>query len=100
MSLWIPQDCPRGLSECISLANIQSDDGGSFICCGHNDGTTREWAGDRFRVCWKNSHVDEMGDYDDADMKDTLSVLAQAISADEHMSREAAEIFIPDTPAE
>jgi hypothetical protein len=51
----------------------------------------RVWHGDIFRLCWKNDHVDEMGDYDYADMKDTISVLAQALSIDEHMRRDMDE---------
>lgn len=90
MSIYIPEICNRGREDCKSLAFIKSDCEGSFVCCGHNTPESREWKEDKFRVCWKNSHVDEMGDYDYADMKDTISVLAQALSADEHMQRDDA----------
>jgi hypothetical protein len=79
--------CNRGREDCESLSFIKSDCGGSFVCCGHNTPDNREWKDDIFRVCWKNDHVDEMGDYDYSDMKDTISVLAQALSIDEHIKR-------------
>jgi hypothetical protein len=87
MALFVPEICHRGRDDCSSLAFIKSDNGSSLVCCGHNTPENREWKEDKFRVCWKNDRVDEIGDYDYADMKDTMSVLAQALSADEHMSR-------------
>lgn len=37
---------------------------------------------DRFRLCWKNNQVDEIGDYDRRDLIDTASVIMQALSVD------------------
>lgn len=81
----LPDGCPRGLNDCEPLARIEADDRTSFICCGHNDGTTRLLDHDRFRVCWKNDVIDEISDWDEADILDTISVLGQAMSADNHM---------------
>lgn len=85
MGLYLPENCLRGAKDCTPLAQIESDCKKSFVCSGHNAPESREWPDDKFRLCWKNSHVDESGDYDYSDMKDTISVLAQALSADEHM---------------
>jgi len=85
MPLYLPEKCLRGRSDCSPLAQIESDCGNSFCCCGRNDGTTRKVVGDEFRVCWKNSEVDELGDWDKRDITDTISVLAQALSIDENM---------------
>jgi hypothetical protein len=52
------------------------------VCCGHIEKDYRTIPQDRFRVCWKNVDVDEMGDYDRRDLTDTLSVIAQALSVD------------------
>lgn len=88
MSVWIPLECARGRTDCESLSRVISDCEKSFVCCGRVAEEHRGIPQDRFRLCWKNSDVDEMGDYDDADMKDTISVIAQALSADEHISRD------------
>lgn len=84
--LHLPEKCPRRRIDCQPLAQIVSDEPPtSFICCGHNDGSTRVVERDKFRVCWKNDVVDELGDWDERDIKDTLSVLSQALSVDENM---------------
>lgn len=82
----LPEECPRGRSDCHPLSQIVSDEKPrSFICCGHNDGSTRELPQDRFRLCWKNQMIDEIGDWDERDIKDTISVLSQALSIDENI---------------
>ena len=86
MTIDLPEECLRGFSSCQPLAQIASDDRRSFICCGHNDESTRQEPQDRFRVCWHNDVIDEMSDWDETDMLDTVSVLSQALSADVHMS--------------
>lgn len=85
--VFIPVVCPRKRTDCKSLEQVVSDNEASFVCCGAISEAERVISQDRFRVCWKNETVDEMGDYDDADMKDTISVLSQALSADEHIQR-------------
>lgn len=87
MGICLPEKCLRG-KDCKPLSQIESDCKGSFVCCGHNDGTTRAEKQDRFRFCVKNKEIDQCDDLDDADMKDTMSVLSQALSVDEHIQRE------------
>lgn len=82
MPLRLPETCLRGLSDCEPLAQIQSDNGDSFICCGVNDGARRKMNEDRFTHCWQNSEVQQMDYWSMRDMKDTISVLAQALSVD------------------
>jgi len=90
MGIIVPDICIRGRKDCHSLALIESDCGKSFWCFGHNDESSREIKADRFRLCFKNEVMDEMDDLDDADVKDLMSVLAQGMSADEHIKREDA----------
>ena len=86
MTIWIPEKCVRERDDCCALALIESDDGKSFHCIGHNDGTTRTIKQDKFRVCFKNQYLDEMSDWDERDVKDMMSVLSQGLSADANIS--------------
>lgn len=81
----LPDRCLRDRGDCRPLAQVASEGLESFICCGHNMAVSRSIPTDRFRVCWKNDQVDELSDWDERDMKDTISVLAQALSVDENM---------------
>ena len=89
MPLYLPKECLRKRDDCEPLAQVESDSKDTFVCCGLNKEWSRAVSIDRFRLCWKNSFVDEMGDYSDTDIKDTLSVLAQALSVDQHMKEES-----------
>lgn len=88
--IYLPESCPRGLTTCEPLAQLMADDppGSSFVCCGLNDGSGRQVPEDRFTVCFKNEAIDERGDWSERDIKDHLSVLAQALSADVNMRGE------------
>lgn len=72
--------CPRGRDECESLSQIIADEHSSFVCCGEVKEHARSIPQDRYRLCWKNPVVDEMGEYDKRDLIDQMSVIAQAIS--------------------
>lgn len=86
MSIELPKKCLRDLKMvCIPYSQISSDCGTSFVCCGHLHSFVRNIPQDEFRVCWKNSSVDEIGDYDRRDIIDTISVLSQALSVDENI---------------
>ena len=85
MSITLPDKCLRDRTDCEPLAQISSDCGTSFFCCGHNDGTTRDVKEDRFTLCFKNELIDEMGHWCERDIKDQMSVMAQALSVDENM---------------
>jgi len=89
MPIKLPDECQRHRGDCTPLSQIVSDDASSFICCGHNH--ERLVPGDRFRVCWFNDTIKEMSDWSERDIKDTLSVLVQALSADANM-REAGNL--------
>jgi hypothetical protein len=77
----LPEKCLRG-ENCQPYAQIQSNCGESFICCGLNSPEERGLPQDKFRVCWKNEVIDEMTDWDKRDLTDTISVMAQALSVD------------------
>ena len=83
--IYLPEKCLRNRVDCKPLAQIESTNHKSFVCCGHNDKKSRTVSQDRFRLCWKNKYVDEIGDYDEIDLTDTLSVIAQALSIDRHI---------------
>jgi len=85
MAIQLPEKCLRNLTNCQPLAQIVSDDGTSFFCCGHNDGSDREVSCDKFTLCFKNEAIDEMGHWCERDIKDQMSVMAQALSVDENM---------------
>ena len=85
MGIYLPENCLRKRSDCQPLSQIESDDEVSFVCCGLINEEDRTIEQDRFRLCWQNEFVSEIGDYDDKDMKDTISVMSQALSIDEHM---------------
>ena len=72
----LPEECLRGDARvCRPLAQLQSDDGESFICFGENGCRP-----DPFTFCWHNSEIDERSDWDRRDVADTISVLAQGLS--------------------
>jgi len=80
MALALPARCPRNSKVCQPLSQIIDDEGEGFICCGHNDRTARVLEQDNYRFCWKNQDIDEMSDWDERDIIDTVSVLIQAVS--------------------
>lgn len=94
MPLYLPEKCLRCRTDCEPLAQIESDDGVSFICVGHNDGTDRAEPGDQFTLCWKNGEVDERGHWDDRDLIDTASVILQALSADRNGYETVLEVSV------
>jgi hypothetical protein len=56
----------------------------TLVCVGYNAKGTRSVHQDRFRYCWRsNDGVDITQDMDRRDMLDAMSVIAQALSADE-----------------
>ena len=81
----LPEKCLRGRCDCEPLAQLESDCGQSFICCGRNDGTERTEPGDEFTMCFKNNSCDERGFWDRRDITDHISVMAQALSIDANL---------------
>lgn len=85
----LPEKCLRGKKTCEPLAQIESDCGTSFICCGENDGTERKVEQDKYTICWKSEEIDTEDHVDKFDIMDTISVLAQGLSVAQHKEREA-----------
>lgn len=75
----IPHTCPRGREDCIALANIKSDDGSSFFCCGENNGENVAVEQDIYTTCFKGEFRDEMSHSDKRDLMHQASVLIQAL---------------------
>lgn len=73
-------ECPRGRTDCEAYAAIESTCGGSFFCCGENDGTGRAIEGDKYTLCFKNGEVDEMSHNDRRDLTHQASVILRALS--------------------
>jgi len=84
MPLFLPEKCLRNRKYCSPLAQIEADDGESFICCGANDGSINDNHQDRFTLCWKNEVVNEESDWDRRDLIDTMAVISSALSVDEN----------------
>lgn len=86
MPLYLPEKCLRGFDYCEPLAQIASDCGTSFVCCGKHDRSGKiEWCEDDYYTwCWKNDQVNECGAYSKRDFVDSLSVMAQGLSVIEN----------------
>ena len=84
MSIYLPVKCLRDREDCESYSQIESNCGKSFICVGKHNGDMARLPQDIFTVCWKNEEIDEMSNWDQRDIIDTISVLSQALSAHEN----------------
>lgn len=82
MGIIIPEKCLRSLDDCEPYAQVESDCGSSFICCGRSEPVTRNVEQDEFRHCWKNSMIDERTDFDKRDVISTIAILSQALHVD------------------
>ena len=76
----IPYQCPRKQESCIALANIVSDGKESFFCCGENNGKLAPVAQDRYTVCFKGDHRDDMTFHDKRDLMHNSTIMMQALS--------------------
>jgi hypothetical protein len=85
--------CPRGRTDCSSLAQIIAGEHKSFSCCGENDGSTRQVPQDKYRLCFKSEFVDELSDCDKRDLAHHLGVIASALAVIEE--RDSAEYHNP-----
>ncbi len=79
MPLFLPDKCIRGLTDCKPLALIDSE-GGSFFCCGENDGTQRELDQDKYTLCFKNEAMDIIHHNDKRDLVHQMAVISQALA--------------------
>lgn len=81
-----PEKCLRDRSDCQPTAQLASDCGSSFVCCGErtNKPSERRVPGDRFTLCWKTlDGVDQMQFMDRYDMHSTIHVLSRALVMDD-----------------
>jgi hypothetical protein len=89
-----PVYCPRNLTDCTSMAQIIAQGHASFICVGENDGSKRVLSQDKYRMCFKNSLMDEMSDFDKRDLVHFSSVMIQGLAIIE--GRDSAAYHDPD----
>ena len=82
--LFLPEKCLRGRDDCKPYAQIESDGGVSFYCCGKNDGSNVAVKQDRFTFCFKGQHRDDMSFNDKRDLTHNASVLIQALAVIEN----------------
>lgn len=76
----IPHDCPRERQDCVALSNIVADNGESFFCCGENNGENRPVEQDKYTVCFKGAHRDEMSYNDKRDLIHNSAVIVRALA--------------------
>lgn len=79
-----PKYCPRGRTDCLSLAQIIGDGHASFICCGErqDDAASRSVPTDAYRFCHKSCvDVDVMMNHDQRDMSHIAATYAWALAA-------------------
>lgn len=77
-----PLYCPRGRTDCKSLAQIISQEHRSFVCCGENDGSSASVPTDKYRMCHKTEEgVDVMMNHDQRDLSHMAAVYSWALAA-------------------
>lgn len=94
MSLFIYEKCHRNRDDCMSVDCVASEPEGiteeqminldyeplSFVCCGISSEDSRELKRDAFRLCFKNSAVDDISDNDEQDLTSLLSVISKTLA--------------------
>lgn len=76
----LPEKCLRERTNCDPLSQIASDDETSFFCCGMHDGTLSKVLTDKWTVCFKGEHDDNISMCDKRDMIHNASVLLGALA--------------------
>ena len=80
------EKCPRGRSNCIPYSQIVADDGSSFFCCGRHDGSINKLLADKYTVCFKGPHDDDVSLYDKRDLVHHAAVLLRTLAIIEEQS--------------
>lgn len=81
----LPEKCLRGRSNCNPYSQIESDDKSSFFCCGVHDGTINKLLADKYTVCFKGPHDDDVSLYEKRDLIHNASVLIGAVAVIEEL---------------
>lgn len=122
MPLMTVGKCWRGRSDCSSFDSIEAMpldlteeqfatldyDPISFVCCGCINDADRKLPQDAFRLCFKNSHTDEMSDNDEQDLTHIVAVISRSLAIAstrrvnggtiEVPTRQGAEVSSPPVP--
>jgi hypothetical protein len=76
-----PLYCPRGRTDCRSLAQVIAEGHASFMCCGENDAPLRPMPQDEFTFCHRTEYgVDVMTFHDRRDLAHMAAVLGWALA--------------------
>lgn len=70
----------RNRNDCKPLSQIAATNGESFFCCGENDGTNRPIEQDKYTVCFKGPHRDQISYNDKRDLAHNAAVLNWALA--------------------
>jgi hypothetical protein len=81
----LPEKCLRDRTNCNPYAQIASDCGESFFCCGRHDGSLSKVLQDKYTVCFKGPHDDTINMYDKRDIVHNASVLIQSLAIIEEL---------------
>ena len=83
----LPDKCLRERTNCDPYAQIAADNNESFFCCGVHDGSINKLLQDKYTVCFKGPHDDDVSLYDKRDLIHNASVLIQAIAIIEELGK-------------
>jgi len=87
----LPDSCPRGRTNCNPYAQIVSDNCESFFCVGLHDGSLSKVLQDKYTVCFKGPHDDDISMCDKRDLIHQAAVLTQALAIIEEGEQDVAQ---------
>jgi len=88
----LPDNCPRGRTNCDPYDQIVSSDGSSFFCCGLHDGSLSKVLQDKYTVCFKGERDDRISMCDKRDLIHHASVLIRSLAIIEEIETDDKSI--------
>lgn len=88
--LYLPEKCLRNSDHCKPLSQIAADGNVSFFCCGENNGESTPVKQDKYTVCFKGPHRDDMAFYDKRDITHQIAVMSNALA---HIEEDDCESY-------
>ena len=76
----LPDNCPRERTNCQPYSQIVSENCESYFCVGLHDGSISSVLQDKYTVCFKGPHDDQISLYDKRDLIHQAAVLTQAVA--------------------
>jgi len=81
----LPEKCLRERTNCNPYSQIAADNCESFFCVGLHDGTLSKVLQDKYTVCFKGEHDDQISMYDKKDIVHNAAVLIGALAIIEEL---------------